>query len=130
MTRWIVVGSMALLVSLTGAPLPGQTAGTGVVMRQKLADAQAVLEAITTSDYTMLLEHSTALRRSTQALGWQVLKTPEYRRYSNAFVNTAENLADAAADRNFDAAVTYYMSMTLTCYQCHRYMMAARIASR
>jgi hypothetical protein len=130
MTRWLAVFFSVAVVALSGSPAPGQTAGTGLVMRQKLVHAQGVLEAITTSDYELLRTHTSELRRATQTLGWQVLKTPEYRRFSNTFVDATENLAQAAADRDLDAAVTHYMSMTLSCYQCHRYIKASRIAGR
>lgn len=130
MTPWIALSTLALLVALAGAPAAGQTAGTDIVMREKLVHAQGVLEALTTSDYALLQEHTAQLRRAPAALGWQVLKTLEYRRFSNAFVDAAENLAQAANDRDFDAAMMHYLSLTLSCYQCHRYVKSARIAAR
>lgn len=125
----IVCLSAALLV-VGGSPSMGQTVATGRIMRDKLVHAQAVLEALTTSNYEMLKSHSTELSKATGRAGWDVLRTPEYRRYSEAFLRSTEDLVRAANARDLDLAMTHYTSMTNSCYQCHRYVRNARIAGR
>ena len=105
----------------------GQTPATGRLMRDKLAHSEKVLEAIMTSDYPSIERESQALLQATKAPAWAVLKTPAYTRYSSAFVTAVEDLADAARQRDSDAAVRHYVSMTLACYECHRYVKGARI---
>jgi hypothetical protein len=57
-----------------------------------------------------------------------VLKTPEYSRQSEAFVRATEDLVAAAKHRDLDLAAMHYVSLTMSCYQCHRYVKNARIA--
>jgi hypothetical protein len=111
-----------------GAPAPGQTVATRHVMQEKLTHTHHILEAVMTSNHLLLQQSSLALSRVPQQLGWMVLKTPEYQRYSNAFVNAAQALVAAADERDLDAAAVHYAALTMTCYQCHRYLKSARIA--
>ena len=97
-------------------------------MRQKLGLSQRLLEAILTSNFAALEEQSAALARMTEAPGWTVLKTPEYRRYSEAFVKATDDLRASARDRDLDAAALHYTALAMSCYQCHRYIKNARIA--
>jgi cytochrome c556 len=113
---------------LSGLVVQGQTAATGQAMRAKLTHAQKILEAILTSNYGLLEVESNALARVTQSPAWTVLNSPEYRRQSDAFLAVTRNLVDAAKQRDLDAAAMHYSSLTMSCYQCHRYMKNARIA--
>ena len=97
-------------------------------MREKLGHAQKVLEAIMTSNYLMLDRESSALAKITDNPAWMVLKTPEYRRYSAAFMRAAQGLEAAAKDRDFDAAEVANQALMTSCYQCHRYIKNARLA--
>jgi hypothetical protein len=38
-----------------------------------------------------------------------------------------QQLVQAAEERDLDAAAVHYAAMTMTCYQCHRYIKNARI---
>ena len=59
------------------------------VMRDKLAHAQKILEAVVTSDWTSMDSNSRALERLTNNPGWTVLKFPEYTTCSRAFVRAS-----------------------------------------
>lgn len=130
MRTWII---RLLFVPLSllagGAAAPGQTVATKHVMQEKLAHTHHILEALMTSNMAMLHQASDALARVPQQLGWMVLKTPDYQRYSSAFVNATQALVAAADERDLDAAAVHYAAMTMTCYQCHRYLKNARIAA-
>jgi hypothetical protein len=130
MRTWIIGLLFVPLSLVAGAPSPAQTVATRTVMQEKLAHTHHILEALMTSNMAMLHQSSEALARVPQQLGWMVLKTPEYQRYSTAFVNTAQALVAAASERDLDAAAVHYAAMTMTCYQCHRYLKNARIADR
>ena len=130
MRTWFRLATMLVLLGLSGSPAPGQTVATGRVMREKLTDAQKILEALMTSDYASLDRHSADLARLTPTQAWSVLKSPEYARQSIAFVPAAEDLADAAKRRDLDAAATHYITMTETCFDCHRFVKNSRIVTR
>jgi hypothetical protein len=120
---------VALVMTCGSAPA-GQTAATARVMREKLVHAQQVLRAIMISDYKLLEQESTALSRVTKDEGWNVLTSPEYLRQSAAFVRSMEDLVEAAKQRDLDAAAIGYTTMTMRCYQCHRYLKGVRIAGK
>jgi hypothetical protein len=127
LTTWFAVMSLLLLA---GPGTSAQTPATGRVMRTKLAHAQGVLEALMTSDHSALARHSEELARATRSAGWDVLKTSEYRRHSESFLRAVEDLGAAAKERDLDAAAVHYLSMTMSCYQCHRYVQRSRLAGR
>ena len=130
MTTSLRFAVIVAVFAMSGVVTPGQTPATGRVMRDKLTHAQKILEAVMTSDYVALETHSTALARATELPGWFELKSPEYRRQSEAFVHATQALADAAKRRDLDAAALQYVSVTLTCFECHRYLKNMRIARR
>ena len=116
-----------LLVS--GLAASGQTPALGTVMREKLMHSQRILGAIVTSDYATLDRESAALLRATEGPAWSVLKTPEYSRQSEAFLRSVNELVQAAKARDLDAAATAYVSVTMNCVGCHRYIARARIVT-
>lgn len=118
----------AAIVALAGVTAPAQTPATGQVMRDKLTHSQKILEAIMTSNFTMLDRDSAELVRATELPAWSVLKSPEYLRQSAAFVRAAQDLRDAAKARDLDGAAMSYVSLTLSCFQCHKHIKGARIA--
>ena len=123
--QMIVVALTAALGATAGA---AQTLSLRRVMRDKLAHAQHMLEAVVTSDWVALQRHTRALQQLTAEPGWAVLKTPEYTRHTTAFVGAVQDLLEAAEARDLDAAPLAYVSLTLTCVQCHRYVARARVA--
>jgi cytochrome c556 len=125
-----IIGILSIAVGFAvfGTELNGQTAATGRVMREKLAHSQQILKALLTSDFALLERESTALARATELPGWLVLEGPEYQRHSTAFLRATQDLIEAAKERDLDAAASHYTTLTMTCYQCHRYMKNARIA--
>lgn len=120
--------SVAVLLITSGSAAPSQTAATGRLMREKMTHSQRILEAIMISDYGLLDRESAALLHATEAPGWWVLKSPEYAAKSSAFVRETQDLVESAQQRDLDAAAMHYVSLTLTCYQCHRYLKNSRIA--
>ena len=118
------------LVVMSGLEAPAQTPATGRLMRQKLAHSQNILEAILTSDFALLDRESAALAQVTKLPAWAVFYSPEYTRQSGAFLRAIDDLRDAAKGMDLDGAASNYMSLTLTCFQCHRYMKNKRLATR
>ncbi len=130
MQRLLWAGAVAALTtSLTVSNGSAQTTALNRVMRQKLEQSQGMLAAVVTSNWADLERRSEALVRITSDPAWAVLKTPEYARQSQAFLHAAQDLVDAAKRRDLDAAPAAYVSLTLSCVQCHRYVARARIAA-
>jgi len=100
------------------------------VMREKLVVTQKILEAVVTSDWTGLELSSRDLARLTDDPRWTMLKYPEYMRHSSAFKQAIEALHTAAAQRDLEATPNAYVSVTLRCVECHRYLARARVAPR
>jgi hypothetical protein len=123
----VVAGTTAILLS-TLPPAAGQTPATGRLMREKLAHAQRLLEALTTSNYKLLEQESEELAKIPLMPGWMVLHSPEFRRYSEAFLRATVDLNSAAKQRDLDEAVLHFQTLTSSCYQCHRYMKNRRLA--
>lgn len=122
---------LVLVVATLGMSAPSaQTPSTGRLMRDKLTHTNKILEAILTSDYESLDRESAALVRATELPAWSVLKSPEYLRQSAAFVSAIQDLRDAAKARDLDTAALQYMSLSLTCFQCHKHIKGARIAGK
>ena len=119
-----------LLVAISDPAGSGQTLSTGRVMREKLGHSQKILEAILTSNFTLLDRESAALARATDAPAWTVLKCPEYMRQSEAFLKALRELGDAAKERDLDSAAQGYNALTMSCFGCHRYMKDSRLADR
>jgi hypothetical protein len=117
------------LVVVSGLEVPAQTPATGRLMRLKLAHSQKILEAILTSDFALLDRESSALAQVTKSPAWSVFYSPEYIRQSGAFLRAIDDLRDAAKSMDLDGAASNYVSLTLTCFQCHRYMKNKRLAT-
>lgn len=98
------------------------------VMRTKLEHSQKILESVVTSDWAALERHSQELQRLANDPAWMVLKTRDYARQSEAFLRATEDLIDAAKRRDLEAAPLAYVSMTMSCVQCHRHVARSRIA--
>jgi len=125
--RWRLI--MVLLIANVGVTASAaQTIGLNRVMRAKLEHAQQILGDVVTSNWSGLERHSQELRRTAEDPAWAVLTTPEYVRQTAAFLRASEDLLDAAKRRDLDAAPLAYVSLTMSCVQCHRYVARTRIA--
>jgi hypothetical protein len=126
--RWLATLLVSMCVVGTSSPFFAQTPAFNRVMRAKLEHSQKILESVVTSDWAALERHSQELQRLTSDPAWTVLKTREYTRHSEAFVRATEDLIDAAKRRDLETSPLAYVSMTMSCVQCHRYVARARIA--
>jgi hypothetical protein len=127
--RFVRICLVLLLVVGSTVTSTTQTTATRHVMKEKLAHSQLVLEALMKSDVALLEREAEALTHATELPGWAVLTTPEYVRYSNAFLKVTRELLAAARDHDLDTVATQYAAMTSSCYQCHRYLKNTRIAA-
>jgi hypothetical protein len=124
--KWL--GALALLAVLSVSTTSAQGPALGRLMRKKLDTSQKILEAVVTSRWADLEARSRELEALTNDPAWAVLKLPEYARYSTAFRDAARALHDAAVKRDLDATPQAYVTLTLSCVQCHRYLARNRVA--
>jgi hypothetical protein len=117
-----------LMASVGIAAAAAQTIGLNRVMRAKLEHSQQILGDVVTSNWSGLERHSQELGRAAQDPAWAVLTTPEYVRHTAAFLRASEDLLEAARQRDSEAAPLAYVSLTMSCVQCHRYIARRRIA--
>jgi hypothetical protein len=122
-------GTLLICAFLNVLPVSGQGLALDRVMHKKLATSQKMLEAVVTSDWISLEEQSRELEAFTNDPAWMVLRKPEYARHSDTFRAAVRNLHDAAAKRDLEATPKAYISVTLSCVECHRYLARNRIAN-
>lgn len=120
---WVFVLGLAV-VAVVGA----SGSADNRFMRQKLEHSQRVLEGLTTEDFAKIQKGADAMAVLSQAAGWQVLRTPDYIRYSTDFQALAQRLSRAAQEKNLDAAALAYLELTMNCVNCHKHVRAIRTA--
>lgn len=124
--RWTT--TLVLSMAVWGVASLAQAQIVNRVMKTKLEHSQKILESVVISDWAALERHSQELQRLANDPAWMVLKTREYARQSEAFLRATEDLIDAAKRRDLEAAPLAYVSMTMSCVQCHRHVARSRIA--
>jgi cytochrome c556 len=118
------VVALCIAVALaTGGP-SAQPSGLKPVMREKLENAQRLLEAVVRADHEAIAKSVEPLSRITEAeiASWQVAPPGEYAKHATLFLLSVNGLQDAAAGRNADAAALEYSALVSSCTGCHRYI--------
>jgi hypothetical protein len=119
-----------LLITLTAVPSSSaQNARLQQIMRAKLDHSQRILEAVVTSNWTLLDRESRSMATVVRNPDWSVLATPEYVRHSEAFLRATDDLIEAAKLRDLERASLGFISLSASCVNCHRYLARARIAA-
>ena len=124
-----VVSLTGLLIQIVAAPSVAarQSNQTEQVMHQKLEHSERLLAALVTSDWAGLGRHGQGLQEVTTKPGWEVLRLPEFNKYTNAFQHATEALVTAADERDERRALAAYNGLVASCVECHRYVARARI---
>jgi hypothetical protein len=105
----------------------GQSTQSAQVMREKLEHSGRLLAALVTSEWAGLGHHARALQDVTTKPGWDVLRFPEFSKYTNAFQRSTGALVTAADARDQRSALAAYNGLVGSCVECHRYVARARI---
>jgi hypothetical protein len=127
MLRTILTAAMVVALSVT--TMADQAVQLNRVMRAKLAHSQAILGAVVTSDWAVLDRESRALALATRDPVWlTALTEPEYLRQSDAFSRALQDLIEASAKRNLEAAADAQLALTASCVRCHVHMTRRRVA--
>ena len=126
MFRTLLACAIAVLSVTTSAD---QTPQFSKVMREKLARSQAILGAVVTGNWQVLDRESRQLALVVRDPAWgAVLTGPEYLRQSDAFSRALQDLIEASAKRDLEAAANAQVNLTVSCVQCHLHMSKRRLA--
>jgi hypothetical protein len=130
MRRMMVQGVLAGVVVLLAAGTIAESRQRTLqeIMRAKLEHTQNVLEGVALARFDIIERNANDLRILSDLSSWNVLRTPEYVRYSGDFRESAERLTQAAIDQNLDAATLAYVELTLKCVECHKHVRGIELA--
>jgi hypothetical protein len=129
--RTIVRATLAIGIAVVTSVCASadQTPPLNKVMRAKLGHSQAILAAVITSDWASLDRESRALALAVRDPAWGAALTgPEYLRQSDAFSRALQDLIEASARRDLEAAGNAHVMLTTSCVRCHVLMTRRRIA--
>lgn len=118
----IAMWSVSMLAS-------GPATQTRQVMQRKLVQSEQLLAALVTSNWASLDRHGRALQALTADPGWDVLRLPEFQKYTAAFDRSANAVIEAAGRRDQREALAAYNGLIASCVECHRYLSRARITN-
>jgi hypothetical protein len=125
----MAIGAMAIAALSMGVSAD-QGAQLNRVMRAKLGHSQAILGAVVTSNWTVLDKESRALALAVRDPAWGfVLTEPNYLRQSDAFSRALQDLIEASAKKDLEAAATAHIALTTSCVRCHVHMTRRRVAT-
>lgn len=92
------------------------------IMQAKLAHSQSMLGALAVEDFTNLSKQAHTLSTLSLDASWNILQTPQYAEYSEAFRRACDLLDAEAKSQDLDGATLAYMRVTLACVDCHKYV--------
>lgn len=129
MATRLVFGACLVIGLSIGASADQAPPPLSRIMRAKLAHSQAILGAVVTSNWSVLDRESRALALAVRDPAWvTALTEPEYLRQSDAFSRALQDLIEASAKRDLDAAANAQIALTASCVRCHVHMTRRRIA--
>lgn len=96
-------------------------------MREKLKDAQQVLEGIATEDFKMIAQGAKHMEVMSRAAEWQIVGGPVYAQHSAEFREACEQMSRRAEAGNLDGAGLAYLRATMACINCHKFLRETRI---
>ena len=128
LTRLKAIVLLVMVALATVSAAGDQTPRLSQVMREKLDHSKAILGAVVTSDWATLDRESRALARAAQDPAWVALRAPEYLKRSDEFETALQQMIEASARKDLDAAAKAEVSLTMSCIDCHRYITRRRMA--
>ena len=128
----LIVGALALSATtrIIAADKEQQEkkSATQIFMREKLKDAQQVLEGIATEDYKMIARAAKHMEVMSRAAEWQIVGGPVYAQHSAEFRQACEQMSRRAEAGNLDGAGLAYLRATMACINCHKFLRETRLA--
>ena len=121
MTFGLRVLALGTVLVLASGQSSAQNPTLRTVMRNKLAHAQQLLEAVVTSNYAAIGLSADALGRisETEIASWHAGARTEYVKQATQFLRSVQALRIAAETGNSDAALAAYTTLVSSCTHCH-----------
>ncbi len=129
MTKRLAIGACVIVGLSIGTSADQVPPPLNRIMKAKLAHSQAILGAVVTSDWKVLDRESRALALVVRDPAWSAtLIEPEYLRQSDEFSRALQDLIEASAKRDLEAAANAQIALTASCVRCHLHMTRRRVA--
>jgi len=125
MRQTLMCAALVLALAATlSPPVHAQNPTLQTVMRDKLASAQNLLEALVRGNFAEIDRSAEMLSRitATEIASWQAVSRPDYTEMASLFLLSVEGLRDAAAARDLDGVLQEYTTMISACTRCHTYV--------
>jgi len=138
---WIVVVSSGVLLLTqltTESESPAQAAPPkkfepktkpgNIFMRSKLKASQEILEGLTTEDFELVAKGAKELNTMTQGEKWRVSNDVMYKQFSQEFQRKTAALEKSAKGGQVNDISLKWVSVTMSCIECHSYVRGNRIS--
>ena len=124
MRRQLFGTTIVLALALGGPDSSAQSPNLRSIMREKLTNAQQLLEGVVTANFTIVDKSADRLAQIsyTEVASWQSNAEPEYLKQASAFVKAVQGIRKASADRNSGALADEYSNLVNACVSCHSYV--------
>lgn len=119
----------AIGADLSTNSVPSRSSPAKALMRQKLTQAQSLLEGVTREDFPLIAKQARKLRALSQPAAGADSANPEYARRVDAFRHELDAIAKAADERNLDGVTLAYVKVTLSCVECHKFVRGRKTAA-
>lgn len=125
----IAVPACAIVLSMmrlhgTPAEQSGQSSKSELrtFMQLKLDHTKGIIEGLATEDFQRIAKDAQALNALSLQSSWNTHTTLEYLDHSGDFRRALNVITKAAREENLDRAALGYVSLTVQCIECHRYL--------
>ena len=95
-------------------------------MRRKLEHSKAILEGLAIEDFDLIRKNSQGPKLMGLESNWNLLQTEEYLDQSREFRRTVDAIHEAAEKENLESAALRYVTLTVQCVECHKYLRSQR----
>lgn len=90
------------------------------LMKQKLNDAQNLLEGLALEDYELIEQSAKQLNQLSIEAQWTDAYSPLYGKFGTEFRSATDRIIMSAKERNVDGAALNYVQMVMVCMHCHK----------
>ena len=91
-------------------------------MQLKLDHTKGILAGVATEDFEQIAKDAQALSALSLQSSWNAYTTLEYLDHSADFRRALNVITKAAHEENLDRVALGYVSLTVQCIECHRYL--------
>jgi hypothetical protein len=96
--------------------------GLKTFMQLKLEHTKGIVEGLATENFEKIASSAQSLNALSLQSSWNTFTTIEYQEHSSDFRRAIHLITKASHDQNLDRAALGYVSLTVQCIECHRYM--------